>query len=72
MTPMEYGTTTDCEFVGGPVDGLAMRISNNKEACIFTAYARSVVTVKSCGVKVIQTPYYKRINDRRFAFVGYR
>ena len=72
MTPMDYGTTSDCEFIGGPVDGLAMRIENSKVHCRFVSNSKVVETVKSCGVSEVKVPFYVRTNDRRFRFVGYR
>jgi hypothetical protein len=72
MTPWDYEMTTECEFIGGPVDGLKARINKIRSLCAFMEYTRKVVTVKSCGVEVVQVPFYNRVNKKRFQFIGYR
>lgn len=77
MTPSDHGkldiaNTTECEFFGGPMDGLEMRIYKERDSYVFACNPREVITPKSCGMPVIQLPIYTRINDKRFDFVGYR
>lgn len=72
MTPMEYGTTTACELIGGPLDGLSIRIDDCRGLVAFMAHSIHVETVKSCGVPTIKTPFYERTKENRFKFVGYR
>lgn len=72
MTPYDFEMTTECEFIGGPVDGLRLRIYNTEVICAFREYLRKVVTVKSCGVTEEQSPIYNRTSENRFKFIGYR
>jgi hypothetical protein len=72
MTPFDYAGAKDCEFFGGPVDGLVMRVKNSTGQEVFSLYAHEVTGVKDCGVPRSVAPHYNRINDRRFQFVGYR
>lgn len=72
MTPYDYAMSRECEFIGGPIDGMIMPVANTTGMYKIPCLSHEVIGVKDCGVPRSVSPHYNRINDRRFQFVGYR